>query len=709
MSESFSFNEWESALDVPADLLADDGRGIHELKISNKLYKSKEEIEASTVAESLGDVDRALWIVNRGQPIQKLSVINNFSQLMDEYPRRALDEVLPAILNSAASSVWHQEYQTALCAFIKSILDQVPVGSPFIPAALEIAKALMKSDKEAIVQCWSTVYLACIERGLAHDTMLQMIKTAIVEGGFTQPAPCRVWCAKVLGSAVRHFSPADIQAHFLDKALSLCQDTDQEVRASMGLQLAQFARSVDSKTRHDRILPEFVDLILDEEVGVREAAVQGLSHVLDCLPVDAKRTYVIPTWTATLGDVQLAKVLAREFGVFFWHCKACMTEADMATFIKYYLDQAQATDMDVRVHCAYNMPAMVKSLGTDARLMTAISKLCNDPQVVVRHRMCLCLSVLADLLGAECYQHLRTSFFTLFGDNEHIFETLLPSLDAITRRFLADPAFQKGTDMNDFLFIVFRKIRELIAKAKWPQVHACLVQARNYAEYFDPEAVYDICIPVLTRIIYEAPRAALQDLGTQLAVQSIRRFRRLDHRDAQCRALVADLAFSSSFRYRMQYLGVCSHVLALASGKLFRTYFAHAYLALSADAVLGVRRKMVALLPSAAAAIAGAAADDPLVKKYAATVAYLRGTGVDVLDSWPAVADEDADADREREADEDAAVRDDLEDARRKDGELRRLMAGMDKDVVAAAAAAAAVGNGVSATRTTVDARGVVG
>jgi hypothetical protein len=60
--ETFAFSEWESALEIPSDL-SDDGKGIHELKLSNKLYKSKEEVEKYCVDESFSDLQRALHIL----------------------------------------------------------------------------------------------------------------------------------------------------------------------------------------------------------------------------------------------------------------------------------------------------------------------------------------------------------------------------------------------------------------------------------------------------------------------------------------------------------------------------------------------------------------------------------------------------------------------------------------------------------------------
>ncbi|KAI9224885.1 armadillo-type protein [Blastocladiella britannica] len=602
-SESFSFNEWESALGVPTDLLADDGRGIHELKISNKLYKRKEEIDMYCIDESLGELDRALHIIRRGQPVQMFSVIANFNRLVGSFPHRALDELFPAILASAAQSVANEDYHETLCKFLLETLEKLPAESQLIMAIFEVSQAHAKSDKEFLVEQWSNVYLACLTKGLPMDLLCEIVKVAILEGGFTQPAPCRVWCAKVLGAATSHFTSGEIQTLFLEKALSLCQDTDLEVRSCMGQQLAPIMRALDIRVACDRVIPEFLELVTDEELAVQQSALHGMGHVLKLLPDEVKRKIIAPVWASLLAEESLLPILSKEFGRFFWHCKDSLCETDMARFLAFYLDLANSQEPEVRLNCIYNFPAVLKAIGPDLRLISVLERLVSGPIEEIRLKVAECLPVIMGLLRGSCYQLLRPTFFALFAEQEPVFAVVLANMNDSVQHFMQDETFKRGTDMNDLLFILFRRLRDLISKAKWQLAFQFLQESQHFHEYFDPDQVYDVCVPVLLRIISESKRVPLSELAIHTLLLQARRFRHLEQRDSACRSLVSDLAFSSDHRARLLYIHVCSEALTLNSARFFRQYFAHALLSLATDSVLGIRRKLALLLPRAAVAI----------------------------------------------------------------------------------------------------------
>ncbi len=68
------------------------------------------------------------------------------------------------------------------------------------------------------------------------------------------------------------------------KILLLCQDTDQEIRLDMCKQLAVIAKDISSAEYLTLIVEEFKELLKDEEIDVRAAAVIhffGLSEKFD--------------------------------------------------------------------------------------------------------------------------------------------------------------------------------------------------------------------------------------------------------------------------------------------------------------------------------------------------------------------------------------------------------------------------------------------
>ncbi|KAJ1512447.1 hypothetical protein HMI55_006224 [Coelomomyces lativittatus] len=222
---------------------------------------------------------------------------------------------------SPISAERNPEYQISTCTFLQETLSTYPCAKKDIQEILNACKLLMKSELEAVFQSSSKLYLSCIEYGLDHDILLQIVKSAISEGGFTQPTPSRVWCGKVLCAAAPHFTSEEIETIFLEKVLVLCQDTDQEVRCCMGKHIGNIVKVIRPPIVLEKVMSEFIELLKDEERSVRIASLDGLGDVLDSLSEATLSEFIIPTLFLILLDPCLKKGLSRHIGRFFWYCK----------------------------------------------------------------------------------------------------------------------------------------------------------------------------------------------------------------------------------------------------------------------------------------------------------------------------------------------------------------------------------------------------
>ena len=65
-----------------------------------------------------------------------------------------------------------------------------------------------------------------------------------MNSGLSQPVPFRLWSCRVFGALAKRMDGKRIEATFFKKAMSLCQDTDYEVRSCMCKQLNAIAKGV---------------------------------------------------------------------------------------------------------------------------------------------------------------------------------------------------------------------------------------------------------------------------------------------------------------------------------------------------------------------------------------------------------------------------------------------------------------------------------
>jgi hypothetical protein len=299
------------------------------------------------------------------------------------------------------------------------------------------------------------------------------VKCSISEGGFTQPASSRTWCGQVIGAVSGHFTEEEAKCLFLDKALSLCQDTDMEVRAVMGRQLPKLIECLESSTFHDKVMPELVELAMDEEISVREAAIEGIGSIVDHLKDDSKKTYVVPTWISMLEEKPLAKILSKECGRYLWNCKSklslhfvvyeifpltplvfvimylgLLSEPELQLYKRYYSNLPNNQDVQVRNNCVYNLPGVLKCLNSDPSVLSTVDKSSNDNDASVRQKLASCFQIVSEVLHPSSYLKLKSSYFSLFADTESVFSCLLINLDKVTSIWIKDESFRKVVNLK---------------------------------------------------------------------------------------------------------------------------------------------------------------------------------------------------------------------------------------------------------------------
>lgn len=105
-------------------------------------------------------------------------------------------------------------------------------------------RAMMNSRDQDVFYAWADLLLVGL-RWMSQDILLsEIMPEAILNGGISQPAPVRLWSCRVLGALSKRLDGPTIESTFFRKAMSLCQDIDDEVRTCMCLQLNSIARAV---------------------------------------------------------------------------------------------------------------------------------------------------------------------------------------------------------------------------------------------------------------------------------------------------------------------------------------------------------------------------------------------------------------------------------------------------------------------------------
>ncbi|KAJ3039534.1 Serine/threonine-protein phosphatase 4 regulatory subunit 4 [Rhizophlyctis rosea] len=635
--------DWETALGVPSDLLDDDIKGTDELKLSNRLYKTEEEIDRFTVDESLGDVDRAILLL-RFKPAQR------------------------------------SKRPVSLCRYLISFRNITrKLGHEFY--------RLYCKDQET-VDVWAEVVIAAIKSIALETIENEILPEVLLDTKTAQPAPVRLWCCRVLGAVSERLDGRRIEELFFRKAMALCQDTDYEVRVSMCNQLNAIARGVGLPLTKNELLPEYMELLMDEEDIVREAAIENLMQLMDFLDADAKTIMVIPLWRK-LCDERSAGILtliAKEFGGFMWASKDHMSDSDWKFFLTFYQSLASSTVPKQREMCAFNFPAIVCCVGIEGydryKLGRILDSLALDDCKVVRRRMAGGLHEVATLLGSTSYANLKSVFLRLLGDHEvDVFHALIKNLDVMLNCFAVGgrkPAYPPHQPLDDLLPSILRRERDcftssspcgpassstapssasstpssflsqspassqsqihllssssstpsssttslnfhsfkantsqtqsslqhqppLTMKPGWCnwRVHRDLLsQFENFTEYFDSDLLFEQCVPVLFKLVTGNLVAPVKETVVRCLCQFLRRLRRNEYRERVFRQLQDDLKSSPTYSHRLLYIKFLSFSLITFSTAYFRSSLLPTLLDMTKDPVPNIRLAIVQLLPN---------------------------------------------------------------------------------------------------------------
>nr|KAJ3420002.1 Serine/threonine-protein phosphatase 4 regulatory subunit 4 [Polyrhizophydium stewartii] len=514
--------DWEAMM-MSADegSIDDEIKGKDEVSLSSRLYKqlwvclpytetltftlfasisrmiacSDEEIERYMVDEGLNDVDRVLWILRHGHPTQKQGIISSLNALSSEYSDEFRTMVLPALLEVVATE--QPAFQKTLGRFMADILVKSLLPPKMVQLVSPLARRLIESKDEDVVEVWADVFIACIKY-MPLETIIQ-------------------------------------------------QDTDYEVRRSMCHQLNAIAKAVGLKLTKSELIPEYMELVMDEEKVVRESAIKNLMKLLDFLDAESKSSTIIPLWRRLCEERPqgILALITRHLGAFLWQTRNEMSEADKKYFLAFYSSLAlqPSSDEVVRDMCAYNFPGMIMIFKPQyfesLRLDKIFDALAADESSQVRRTIAQGFHEIVQQLGVSALRLTKDRLIRLLSAGSiEILQSVLPNLEAILKTYALDESSKGSSAMP------------------------------------------------------------IKSLAIKTLVLFLRRIKRVEHREMILKQLL-DLKEERSCHLRILFLDICEAILITFSRKFFREHLFHHYLGLSRDPVPNIRLRFISIIPLA--------------------------------------------------------------------------------------------------------------
>eukprot|EP01126_Amoeba_proteus_P027486 TRINITY_DN2728_c0_g1_i15.p1 TRINITY_DN2728_c0_g1~~TRINITY_DN2728_c0_g1_i15.p1 ORF type:complete len:938 (-),score=252.83 TRINITY_DN2728_c0_g1_i15:142-2955(-) len=337
-----------------------------------------------------------------------------------------------------------------------------------------------------------------------------------------------------------------------------CQLSEDEiwgVRKACADSLASFSRFVTPIERTNRLVPLFLRLVEDSSRWVKSAALQSLGPFI-----------------ATFGNSPVPQILVDHFK---WMAKAGGGQG---------VGQ-DGSDLDLTFNCAFNFPAVLNSLGSDAwsELVDTYVTLTKDPNVKVRQTLSYSLHTVANILGERMTERmLLTTMNDFFSDLDEVKVGVITNLAKFLEIVSPNTRKQYLPKIEAFSTktgnISLWRHRKLIAK-----------QFGSIALLFDAQIVVSVLLPVFYKLREDCVASVRKALASQVGhvIKSLKEL------EVSQKEFLVDLVKLSepttSYQQRIWFTRVCPFIFKELSTENFTNYFLSSLEKLVHDITTNVR------------------------------------------------------------------------------------------------------------------------
>jgi len=531
--------------------------------------------------------------------MQKEGVLEGLGDLWNLNGRLEMED---KVLGYFSDVLWKEEpyMQKSIGQHIPAIFPQLSKNQ--FCKVFDIIKYMIDIKDENISNVWYEVLFEYI-----HHAPLDHLKNDVVEyisskGDLSEMDRNRIYCSRLFGRLAERLTGSDIETYFLDQLVQMCQDTSHKVRMHMAQNIEIISKKIGLERSKETLAEELFQLLEDETKDVKQHALTTLVHLLDFFDMSFRKDHIVPRLVECVNNppYDLYKTIIHHFGEIFWKISNDIQNNDnaIAVFKGFFVETCKDKNASVRQQCAYNFPAVLKSLGARryaVSLHNSLKALCEDSDIVVRQRIAASFHHVAQILNKQKSAiMLKDMFLRLMKDKDQgVRDRLVANLSCTFT------CFHESSLSSEQLFITF--VQPLIdyeqsIRKCWRRMLIFFDNIELIGSYFRGEDIYAQFIPMMRRQLFEGT-APLKTCSARVLVSLARQLQNNAQQVFLFKNLTNELARGKSFWHRMTYLELSLHVMDKFSRNFFKQHMLDAAMQLSSDPVPNVRMKFCSLMP----------------------------------------------------------------------------------------------------------------
>ncbi|EGT52444.1 hypothetical protein CAEBREN_25254, partial [Caenorhabditis brenneri] len=393
-----------------------------------KLFKMAEDPDLEELLRS--PLDQALINLEDGTEVQKLTSIRTFPDILDTSDgEKCLLKMLPAIQKCLKVEKSNLDLHCEAAVVYKSIIQNESLVKKFqgiVDLLLENILQNIQNQKEhhthekekVIIKAGSSinnqmhhlsaaVWLETIVE-VADKLSLSSIKQFVNcscdsnTSRASSKSQRRIIATKIIHKLAMFLPPNEIRKDLCPIVTTLCKDANSNVRVAVAQRLFVIANAL--KNAHDVVsclLPSYVLLLNDEEMNVREAAMNSLTDAFSLFTRDARKHTLFSVIKKLTEEAMEKKneglpVISNNFGKWSWELNELLDQLDKSWILNTYCKMVQISDElcegaqktirnVLKKTCCFNYPCMLTMFKKQVdRLLPFLEMFCTDHDEEVR-------------------------------------------------------------------------------------------------------------------------------------------------------------------------------------------------------------------------------------------------------------------------------------------------------------------------------------
>ncbi|CAB3404296.1 unnamed protein product [Caenorhabditis bovis] len=584
----------------------------------DKIFKMAEDPDLEDLLRS--PLDEALINLETGKEIKQISAIHSFPDILDSSDgEECLQKMLPAIQECLKNDKSNLDLHCEAAVIYKSVIQNEKLVKKFSGLIDTILDNILQNIQNQKEHLSATAWLETIV-DIADRLSVSSIKQFVIpvlqhQADPVQRVQRRIIATKMINKLGAILPENEIRKEICPIVATLCKDANSNVRVAIAQKLALVAKAL--KNPRDVVsclLPCYMQLLPDEEINVKEAAMNSLTESLSLFTKDAKKHALFST-IKKLTEQSLEKkdesliAIMRNFGKWCWELNDILDQLDKSWMLNAYCkivnisnEKCEGGDRNIRMvlkrACVFNLPCMMMMFKKRVdRLAPFVEMFCTDPDEDVR------MSI------AASYHEI----LTLFPDMSE----LIPPFTELLHSGSPDVIAKVANNMTQILPTLYENVKKNSNKTStkhldrlvlgcnailrntstWRSHDSLLRSIRILPNLVSQDVITDTFVPLLKNEILQVRAIPCRITASESLLLLMKTISSKESRDEIIRFFKKDLSTHKCCYRRIVYLDVAEMVLNIFSKRIFIGNFLDDVIRLTSDPVSNIRIRAIRFLP----------------------------------------------------------------------------------------------------------------